>query len=122
MDGLVAVTTPTGDTVGVWPLGPPPARHFQLNAQSASIQIVSTQAELVGWSVIEPTGAAAVVALLLNGQGADADVVGAIGLAASGNSNHSMSAAGVDCPTGIYLQIVSGQLTGAIHFRNAMNG
>jgi hypothetical protein len=116
---LIDVVTASGDQVAVQSGSGSPSRHVQLSALAASAALLTTGAVVFGWSLIEPTGAAGAVALLIDGASADGDIAGAISIAAGGESIHSTTGRGVLFERGVYVQVVSGTLTGAIYYERS---
>lgn len=66
---------------------------------------------LAGWSLIETTGAAGAVALLMSGT----NVIAAISLPAGGMSAHSMGIPGAHVAGDLTLHMVSGSIQGAVY-------
>lgn len=114
---VVEVVTPTGDTVGIDSGQDYPALHIPLSAVSVSMLLVSTGVLLLGWSVLEPTGAAGFSAYLVNGEGADGDYGAVLGLAQGASATNTLGTRGVWLRRGLYLQILSGSVSGAIYYR-----
>lgn len=114
---LIEVVTPAGDTVGVDSGDSQPALHIPLSAVSASTVLVSTGVLLLGWSLLEPTGAAPFTAYLVNGEGADGDYGAVLDLAQGASATNTLGTRGVWLRRGLYLQIVTGSVTGAVYYR-----
>lgn len=80
----------------------------------ASRQMLTNgRARIVGWSL--RAGAADVAATLHNGTDASGDVVAVLDLKAGTSSTTTLGRAGVACPAGVYLNVATGSLTGAVH-------
>lgn len=71
---------------------------------------------LLGWSIREPAGSAAVLELH-DGGDATGELMGAIPLAASGGSTIWFGPQGVPIRTSVFGHVVSGQVTGVLWIR-----
>lgn len=83
-------------------------------AISGSSQILeATGVNVMGWSVRETAGAAAVVRLR-NGGLVTSPIIAVISLAANGGETVSLAESGLRSDFGLYVQIVSGAVEGVI--------
>lgn len=83
--------------------------------QSGSATLVPN--ELKGYSFRETTGNAAAVIELLDGNDANGEVVVTISLAANESTRDWFSETGIALTNGLYVNIVSGQIKGAVYTR-----
>jgi hypothetical protein len=75
-------------------------------------QLSNGRTRLVGWSV--RAGGAAASANLRHGD-ALGDVVACIDLDAGKSATHTLTGPGVSLPAGLYVELLTGALTGAVH-------
>lgn len=112
----VEVVTASGDTV-IIPTGGGHAAYYSLSGLAASALVSASAVVLLGWSVIEPTGAAPAVLTLINGPTTAEDVCAAISLATSGESKVGPGQTGVLCERGLTINVLSGEFTGGVYYR-----
>jgi len=96
---------PAGKTVGI-----------QLVALAASKSIFPRGGVLLGWSVLEPAGAAAAV-ILHDGADTSGEIRGAISLASKGQAFAWLGPQGVPVFNQLYAEVVAGQVTGVVWVR-----
>ena len=108
------------------PTGPPPGRDpvferllreptitIPILTISATKQLLTVPCILAGWSLIEPSGAAAVWDIL-DGDDNTGQIIGALGFASGGASVVGPGPDGPYCKIGLTLVRVSGALRGAL--------
>lgn len=88
---------------------------FTLNA--AGEPITQRFAELMGYSMIESTGAAAATVNIYNGADASGQLVATIALASGASTTKHFGDLGVECDTGLYVDVATGSVKGSIWFR-----
>lgn len=114
---LVEVVTPTGDTVGVQTGIAPPSDSFPVTAETTSILIVGRGVIVTGWTLYEATGAAGATAQLLHGDTAGGELGAGIQMAAGGMAGGPPGSGGIRFPSGVFLTVVAGSMTGAVYYR-----
>ncbi len=85
-----------------------------INTALTSQKLSSSGGRLAGWSVRETSGAAPAVLRLRDGVDAGGDILATIALAANQGNSISMPGAGVGFALGLFLELVSGVVEGAV--------
>lgn len=96
------------------PAGPLEVATVPLSAVSASRLLFGRGCWLMGWSLIEPTGAAAASALFYEGSGTNGSVVGGFSIAQGTDSNQGFGPFGIVCDGGLFLDVLAGEVTGSV--------
>lgn len=80
----------------------------------ASGRLTYSPGTLAGWSIRETSGAGKAVVRLHDGLDETGDVIAAIGLTASASNTQWLMPNGVGVVTGVYVEVVSGAVEGAV--------
>lgn len=88
-----------------------------LTLAGGSIDLYQGVARFCGWSLIEPTGAAAAVVELYDGMDTSAQLLAVINLPAGGAAPTGVSHDGVEVRSGMFLNVVTGQVRGVLWAR-----
>lgn len=91
-----------------------PARPVPVPATTASRLIYGRGAVVMGWSFVESTGAATARVNLYNGHDATGTLVVPISLLAAESTRDYLSPAGVYFDSGVWLEVVTGSITGSV--------
>lgn len=94
----------------------PPAAVLPIPATSADLTLLTGAFILRGWNFGETTGAAAATANLYDGTATGTVLVASIFLASGTSTTTRGSDAGIIVRTGLYLDMLSGSLSGAIYY------
>lgn len=79
----------------------------------ADVPLVPGPCWLVGWSMIEATGAATAQFAFKTGQ----TFAGGASLAAGGSDSHNIGSEGAYIPQGLLLHVYAGQVFGCVYYR-----
>lgn len=94
-----------------------PRHAVPVVSQAASRKILTTECELMGWSLVEVTGTGAAEVWLYDGQDTTGSLVATISLAQSEADTMDLGLLGVACRGGLYLYVVQGEVSGAVWVR-----
>lgn len=106
----------TNATVAEWIIRGP-VKPVPIGTKTAGSSILSTAADLIGWSLKETTGAAAATVNIYNGTSNKGTLVAALAIPSGSTDRYSLDMFGVYCDSGIYLDVVSGSVTGSVWAR-----
>jgi hypothetical protein len=93
---------------------PGPARPLPVKAGQASGQLIGPRAIVYGWNFTETTGAAAAKVRLWSGASSTGTLLLSLGLAAGASASQWTTGPGVLADGGVYLEVVSGSVEGAV--------
>lgn len=82
-----------------------------------SRQLEQGPGRLCGWSLLETSGAAAVIAELYDGMDVSAQLLAVIAVPAGSSTPFSMDGVGVEFRSGLFLNVISGSVRGAVWAR-----
>lgn len=91
-----------------------PATAVPIPVTTTSRLIYSRPTVVMGWAFVETTGTANATVYLRNGRDAGGTLVVPISLLSAQSTRDYLSPAGVYCDSGIYLQVISGSVTGSV--------
>jgi hypothetical protein len=92
------------------------ARPVQVGGAAGSTPRPTTApGRLAGWSLRETSGTVAAVLRLYDGRDAAAPLVACISVPMSGTANHAWPGAGISLQEGLFVEIVSGAVEGAVY-------
>lgn len=77
---------------------------------------------VIGWSLRESTGTANAVVRLFNGTTNNGEQVAEIGMGAGMSDHADIAEGGLWCNAGLFLNVVSGQVRGAVWIRESETG
>lgn len=97
---------------------------------ASSISVPSTGSQVpyggnglvMGWSLLETTGAAAAVVELYDGQDAGGQLVAAISLSPGQSTRDWLGPSGIETDIGLFVRVVSGTVRGAVWVRMRAGG
>lgn len=89
--------------------------NLGIPATAASTGLVGFGVQFHGWSFRETAGAAA-SCRVRDGRDATGAILATIGLAANASDHEWLGDAGVTADVGLYLEVVSGSVEGAVYF------
>ena len=94
------------------------ARAVALSSASTDVQAVTGRCTLMGWSIHESAGSAAVASLILrDGTSASGAIVAVLELAADGDDHVWFGPDGIRVNGGLYVDRVAGSTEGAVFIR-----
>lgn len=91
----------------------PASRSEPIPATTASVQVLGGAAFLHGWALMESTGSAGAVVRFRDGTGTDGVVIAPISLTGGESTRDFFPGAGVAVRSGLFLEVVSGEVEGA---------
>lgn len=94
-----------------------PVRSVPVPATSTSRNIIKTAGALIGWSLRETTGSAAASVDIYDGNTNEGTKVASMAMASGGDDHIYMGPFGIPVRTGLYLDVVSGSVAGAVWVR-----
>lgn len=97
--------------------GQEPARPLQVPTTTASRLLAQGRWIVYGWSFRETTGAAAAIWELYDGYDDTGELVASTGLAQATSDSQALMDVGVLMERGVYLNVVSGSITGSVWAR-----
>lgn len=109
--------TPASITVDLDVPANRPSRAVAIPTTTANVQVTGRDSVLTGWSFRETTGTAGAIARLIDGKDANAQLVAAISLSSGQAVALSLAPGGLLITTGLYLDMVSGSIEGAVWVR-----
>lgn len=93
---------------------PGPARPLPIKAGQGSGQLIGPRAIVYGWNFTESTGAAVAAVRLWSGSSNLGTMLASIKLASGGTASQWTTGPGVLADGGVYLEVVSGSVEGAV--------
>lgn len=94
-----------------------PTIAYPLLAVTTGKVLISRPCMIVGWTITEQTGSAVAKFQLWNGGSTGGVLVATVGLASAGSSVNPPTDDGILCESGVFLDIVSGQVQGAVYLK-----
>lgn len=109
--------TPASITVDLDVPANRPSKPVGFATATAGSSLLKRNATLTGWSFRETTGSAGAIVRLLDGNNASAQLVAALSLSAGQALALSLAPGGLAITTGLYVDVVSGSVEGAVWVR-----
>lgn len=91
------------------------ARPLPVQSGPGAVLVVAGDVRLVGWSLIESTGAAVAQVDLIDGQANGGTLVGLVSLAAGASETRSVTGHGVQVASQLVLLVNAGSIRGVVY-------
>ncbi len=109
--------TPASITVDLDVPANRPSQPVAVPTTTANVQVTNRNSIMTGWSFRETTGNAGAVLRIVDGHDANGQLVAAVGLSAGTAQVVSVAPGGLSISVGVYIDVVSGSIEGAIWTR-----
>lgn len=90
---------------------------FVVSPGSADNQVTTKECRVVGWSLRESTGSANAALEFYDGPSEAAQIIGTVGLAQGMSDTQHLAEGGVRCRRGLFVEMITGSITGAVWLR-----
>lgn len=109
--------TPASITVDLDVPANRPSRPIAVPTTTQDVQLTNRDSIVTGWSFRETTGAAGAILRIVDGKDANGQLVAAISLSSGTAQVVSLAPGGLAVSVGIYIDLVSGSIEGAVWYR-----